>query len=227
MKTINLTLLLFLGLLFIEAKAQVMMFSGTDINESQLAGVIVSIKELNVGNETPEEIVNALGKPSERTRQAGVEDWKYNFLVKNDKDSEDLNKIEQAISIRNERRSQMSFDEKISESRLNDDKYNKLRNMQMGLMEKPPIQVNCLLKIGREGKLSSVRVEKIQADGTEVLYLKGDSENSMGAVESPEPGILPSKDAAPTNPKLGQTYLNTTDTHFYGWNGKEWKQLDK
>ena len=31
----------------------------------------------------------------------------------------------------------------------------------------------------------------------------------------------------PQNPDLGQIYLNTSDSHFYGWNGKEWKQLDK
>jgi len=225
MKTIKLLLLVFFGLFFTRSEAQVMMFSGTDISESHLAGVIVSIKKLNVGNETPEEIVHALGKPSERTRQAGVEVWKYNFLVKSDKDSDDLKKIEQAISTRDERRSRMSFQEKIRESELNDDKYNKLKNMQMDLEGKPPTQVNCLLKIGQDGKLGNIRVEKIQAEGTEVLYVKGEAEHAS-VFGSGEAGHLPSLDAAPSNPKLGQTYLNTTDSHFYGWNGKEWRQLD-
>lgn len=32
--------------------------------------------------------------------------------------------------------------------------------------------------------------------------------------------------AAPANPFDGQVYLNSTDHHFYGWNGSVWKQLD-
>lgn len=32
--------------------------------------------------------------------------------------------------------------------------------------------------------------------------------------------------AAPANPQQGQVYYNTTDNHFYGWNGAAWVQLD-
>lgn len=30
----------------------------------------------------------------------------------------------------------------------------------------------------------------------------------------------------PANPVPGQIYFNTADTHFYGWNGSAWRQLD-
>jgi len=30
----------------------------------------------------------------------------------------------------------------------------------------------------------------------------------------------------PTSPQSGSIYFNTTDFHFYGWNGAVWKQLD-
>jgi len=30
----------------------------------------------------------------------------------------------------------------------------------------------------------------------------------------------------PTSPQSGSIYFNTTDFHFYGWNGNSWKQLD-
>ena len=31
---------------------------------------------------------------------------------------------------------------------------------------------------------------------------------------------------SPVLPNLGQVYLNTTDGHFYGWNGAGWRRLD-
>lgn len=38
-------------------------------------------------------------------------------------------------------------------------------------------------------------------------------------------GVLPNYSTAPS-PQSGSLYFNTTDSHFYGWNGSEWKQLD-
>ncbi len=32
--------------------------------------------------------------------------------------------------------------------------------------------------------------------------------------------------ATPASPQSGSIYFNTTDYHFYGWNGAVWKQLD-
>jgi uncharacterized protein (DUF1778 family) len=38
--------------------------------------------------------------------------------------------------------------------------------------------------------------------------------------------VLPNHSNAPTSPASGSLYFNTTDFHFYGWNGEQWKQLD-
>ncbi len=37
---------------------------------------------------------------------------------------------------------------------------------------------------------------------------------------------LPNHSSAPSSPQSGSLYFNTTDFHFYGWNGNSWKQLD-
>lgn len=37
---------------------------------------------------------------------------------------------------------------------------------------------------------------------------------------------LPNLSSAPSSPNSGSLYFNTTDFHFYGWNGNSWKQLD-
>ncbi len=38
-------------------------------------------------------------------------------------------------------------------------------------------------------------------------------------------GVVPNYTSSPT-PESGSIYFNTTDSHFYGWNGEQWKQLD-
>ena len=49
-------------------------------------------------------------------------------------------------------------------------------------------------------------------------YLRGDG--SWSAIPPLTSG------SNPASPALGQIYLNTSDHHFYGWNGSTWKQLD-
>ena len=38
--------------------------------------------------------------------------------------------------------------------------------------------------------------------------------------------VLPNHATAPSSPNSGSLYFNTTDSHFYGWDGVQWKQLD-
>lgn len=38
--------------------------------------------------------------------------------------------------------------------------------------------------------------------------------------------VVPNFNGAPSSPTSGTLYFNTTDFHFYGWNGNQWKQLD-
>jgi hypothetical protein len=91
--------------------------------------------------------------------------------------------------------------------------------------------INTSLYIGREGKLVKVEISK---NGTGQIYRVGDLEISSAA--SPTSGsnasnvtadYMKQSAAEPVTPKPGQIYFNSTDSHFYGWNGKEWKQLDK
>jgi hypothetical protein len=81
------------------------------------------------------------------------------------------------------------------------------------------------MRIGKDGKLYSVKVEKFSGGDSEVLFVKGEAETGTGS-SGGDSGLLPSKDSAPSNPKSGQTYFNNTDKHFYGWDGTSWLKLD-
>ena len=192
--------------------------TGLPIGESKLAEFIMKLKSLNVGGETPDEIVSKIGKPLHVTKNSLGQLWKFNYLVSDDTTISEYEKCDRAVQL-------------IEQSDL---EWSKKRFKQMDvykiqdkLRDKIQTQAQCQIKIGADGKLSSVKVEKVNGGNNEVLYVKGDSENSTGPEGSSEPGLLPSLNSAPPSPKNGQTYLNTTDSHFYGWNGKEWKQLDK
>jgi len=206
-------------------QAQNFVFSGAEINESQLADFIVKVKKLNVGVDSPDALANMLGNPALKTRQAGVEEWKYDFLLKNAKDIESVQKIENALEERRQRRDAMSLDELSRESRANDDKYEKLQRIKMELDMKPPIQVSCKLKVGKDGKLSNIRVEKYMQDTTDILYVKGDTEDKSSNANTCN-GQMPLLSAPPQNPNPGQIYFDSNDKHFYGWDGASWLKLD-
>jgi hypothetical protein len=205
--------------------AQNFVFSGSEINEIQLADFIVKVKKLNVGVDSPDALTNMLGNPALKTRQSGLEEWKYDFLLKEAKDIENLQKIENALEERRQRRQRMSLDEMTRESRLNDDKYEKLERLKMQLDMKPPTQVSCKLKLGEDGKLSNIRVEKYMQDTTDILYVKGDSEDKNSNAKAFN-GQMPLTAEPPNNPNPGQIYFNTNDKHFYGWGGASWLKLD-
>lgn len=60
------------------------------------------------------------------------------------------------------------------------------------------------------------------------LEVIGDSEFSGSVYVSGSNStiVLPNHSSAPSLPNSGALYFNTTDFHFYGWNGGQWKQLD-
>jgi hypothetical protein len=204
--------------------AQNFVFSGIQINDSQLSDFIVKVKKLNVGSDSSDAVTSMLGNPALKTRQSGVEEWKYDFLLKNAQDMENIQKIENALKERKQRRQNMSLDEFSRESSDTDEKYEKLYRIKMQLEMKPPIQVSCKIKISNDGKLSNVRVEKYMQDTTDILYVKGDSSGSAPTDSSG--GQMPSIIEAPSNPNPGQIYFNKTDKHFYGWDGTAWLKLD-
>jgi hypothetical protein len=59
------------------------------------------------------------------------------------------------------------------------------------------------------------------------IFEKGSLTESTNPSVKDEKFVVTVSTDGPSTPDLGQIYLNTTDSHFYGWNGKEWKQLDK
>lgn len=155
--------------------------SGVDINERQLAAFLQDVKTLEVGSDSPDRIVETLGAPHVRDKEAGQERWKYSFILGMNPDP------------------------------------------SSGLMEfGNAYQVNALLSIGLNGTLGAVVVERLRRGETEVLYRQG-TEKGSGA-EAPS-AILASAEP-PKDPALGTIYLNSSDGHFYGWNGTEWRQLD-
>lgn len=159
--------------------AQNVILSGLVRNESELADFIINVKQLNVGIDSPDVLANMLGKPSLKTRQAGIEEWQYNFMLENTQNIEDFEKT----------------------------------------------QVSCKLKVGKDGKISNIRVEKYTQDTTDILYVKGDLEDKRSNANSCN-GQIPLTTEHPQNPNSGQIYFNSSDKHFYGWDGASWLKLD-
>jgi hypothetical protein len=81
-------------------------------------------------------------------------------------------------------------------------------------------QVNAIMEIGTDGRLASVQVERLRSGEVEILYRQGQADGGSAAAG---PAVCTSH---PENPPLGSIYHNSSDDHFYGWNGCEWKRLD-
>lgn len=91
--------------------------------------------------------------------------------------------------------------------------------------------VVCNIEYDLNNRVSYISVVKGGMGGVEMLYSQGTPQLGPNAVSS-TPSSSDSlsnavlEPAAPASPKEGQIYFNSTDKHFYGWNGSEWKQLD-
>jgi hypothetical protein len=167
-----------------EASAQigsgVTQLSGVNINEKQLGAFLQDVKTLEVGSDGPDQIVQTIGAPHVRDKEAGRERWKYSFILGLEPDP------------------------------------------SSGMMEfGKAYQVDAVLEIAVTGALENVKVERLRRGETEVLYRRGNENvSSGGAAATVVAASLPAA-AAP-----GTIYLNSSDGHFYGWNGTEWRRLD-
>ena len=197
--------------------------TGVPVGESKLASFIQNLKSLNIGGSTPDDISAATGKPGHVSKHGGEEEWKYNFLVTDDAQAAEFDKATLGKVKINEKIKEV--DQSGGDSMKLNQLYFKLMEVQTEIMKKLNTQATCVMRIGKDGKLSSVKVEKFSGGDSEVLFVKGEAEHTAETGNG-ESGLLPSLEAPPSNPKPGQTYLNTTDSHFYGWNGKAWRQLD-
>ena len=96
------------------------------------------------------------------------------------------------------------------------------QNPSSGMMEVgKAYQVDAVLELGLNGVLNTVKVERFRSGETEVLYRQGKESSPAADIAAVEVSTN-----APDNPEPGNIYLNSSDGHFYGWNGVEWRRLD-
>jgi len=78
----------------------------------------------------------------------------------------------------------------------------------------------------KNGILYKIKVYKTSASGSEDIYVKGGEENRTPVTITTAVDHITLINNPPVAPTPGQIYFNSTDSHFYGYNGKEWLQLD-
>jgi len=212
------------------AVAQVTSFSGIEKSESEFSKFVVQIKELTIGKDSQDKVAEILGNPHEKSKDVQSERWKFNFLVKDDSNinlkndliKKDENLYNQANLLLNKKPFNNHEFEIISKTR--EKIQEQVRELGLG----PFYQVSIEVAFPLDGRLSSIKVEKITQTGSQIVYSK--SSEGRGAPREATVGAVPFRLAAleqhPQSPDLGDLYLNTSDKHFYGWNGTEWIQLD-
>ena len=88
----------------------------------------------------------------------------------------------------------------------------------------------CGVEFDLNQKVAHIYFTKVGSNGVEMIYSNGVPQHgpNSGAARNPDAasGVSNVSATAPASPKEGQIYFNTSDKHFYGWNGAEWKQLD-
>ena len=88
----------------------------------------------------------------------------------------------------------------------------------------------CAVEFDLNQKVAHIYFTKVGSNGVEMIYSSGTPQhgpNAGGTKNTDEAsGINSVAASAPASPKEGQIYFNSTEKHFYGWNGSEWKQLD-
>jgi hypothetical protein len=91
--------------------------------------------------------------------------------------------------------------------------------------------VVCMIEYDLNQKVANIAVTKAGMGGVEMLYSQGTPQLGPNAASPNASGNInlmsvSAEASAPASPKEGQIYFNSTDKHFYGWNGTVWKQLD-
>jgi hypothetical protein len=170
-------------------------FNGYPITQGELDSFIAGLKKINMGVDGPVDIAKKAGEPQEKKRDGDLEEWKYNFVVRDHWDN--------PFKVKS-----------VNVSTVADSKS---------------FQVDATLKFSAEGKIEQIKVYKITESLNKSIYSRGDAAPKPSSSSSGgEPGMpFPVMDSFPSAPKPGQAFLNTSDRHFYAWNGKEWIQLDQ
>lgn len=88
----------------------------------------------------------------------------------------------------------------------------------------------CGVEFDQDQKVAHIYFTKVGPNGVEMIYSNGTPQHGPNAGGTKNTngasGVSSVAASAPVSPKEGQIYFNSTDKHFYGWNGTVWKQLD-
>jgi hypothetical protein len=102
----------------------------------------------------------------------------------------------------------------------------------LSLNPKEMNSVTCSIEYGADQKVTYASIVASNARGMEQIYSQGTSQinpnagSSNAADNKNETTKANVQATSPASPTEGDIYFNSSDKHFYGWNGSEWKQLD-
>ena len=230
------------------------LYPALSIKEPDVEYVVKSLKTIDLSSETTDQIIKLYGPVHEKSTKGGTHEWKYNFLFSRELNSQQKSDLErltqeyQKISLivvdkkanlqvqkEHERYPELGIidKERIDPSAIFslEEKMKAIneKTMAIELTQKQTL-VQIIFKIGTTGKIMNIDLNKITDDGTtSCLYTKGgDGQDNISSQSNPKThsdndAALP---VAPANPYPGKIYLNTTDKHFYGWDGTSWLKLD-
>jgi outer membrane protein assembly factor BamE (lipoprotein component of BamABCDE complex) len=233
---------------------QAQIFSGHEATESQLTGFVASIKQLQPGRGTADDVLNAIGAPHAKSGEDGHEVWQYSFLVSPDDEAVEMSSLEQQIAQLEKDRSALRdrqfkvsaeafrqrSDGLFAESDRIDAAIDRIeeslepleaRRRQMSF-ERRMLQVDCGIAFDHSGGITDIQVGKSSAQGREIIYSRSASPEASVITENgsdPEANRPQQSQASavpPESPSPGQIYFNTKDKAFYGWDGSTWVPLN-
>ncbi len=230
-------------------------FQGDYINESQLNSFIKSLRLIQPGIDTADDMGFA-GSPHYKLNDKRSENWKYIFRVMPDSLMAETESIERQLSELRDQDMQLTqrlfkvqkeafkqnskalFSEvdRIADSkkRISDiEKPLIARNIELGRSRAlQTFEVNCEILVDSNRRIRRVEVSKGSVDDRELVYSKGATEDSITTTTNNKhidvtksEPNTQTSDGPPQSPALGQIYFNTTDKCFYGWNGTKWDRL--
>lgn len=229
-------------------------FTGHDATESQLTRFVASIKDLQPGRGTADDVLNAIGAPHAKLREDGRDVWRYSFLVSPDDEAAERNSLEQKISRLQKERSALrdrqfkvsaeAFRQRSDALFAEDDRIDaaidrieealepmeaRLREM---LFQQKMLQVDCDIALDSSGRITNIQVGKSSSQGRETIYSRGASPDTSKASGNridqvaEQPQQSQASAIPPSSPSPGQIYFNTSDKAFYGWDGSTWVALN-
>jgi hypothetical protein len=224
------------------------------IKEPDLELIVKYIKEIQVSNDTTDKLLQLFGPVHEQTTKNNLKEWKYNFIFNRELNADQKNEFVK-LNKEYERLSSLQVNAKaelvsererehyygtgdISKIKYNSNMISSIqeqmtaineKTMAIELTEKQTL-VQIVFLLDTTGKINHINLNKISDDGSNTcIYTKGDDASvvvsSGGNQKTQDP-----KDAAmpipPPKPYPGMIYLNTSEKHFYGWDGTSWLKMD-